>query len=250
MEVISSSKNAVVQEIAKIKKNHSALFLEGERLVQEAINNNCQPSRTFVQKDKLEYFSQKFPTLINDKTYILTPNVFEKICDTKTPQGIAVVVDFKFKTPFVPRNNFLVVENVQDPGNLGTILRCAKGTDFCDVFLVNCVNVFNTKVVRSSMGGIFGTNICQMSSTDEFLDFARENNLQLAVLAMDGKNIFEIKKKPQKIGLVLGNEGNGVTENMRIYAQDKWSVPMKHNLESLNVSVCAGICMFYLDNLM
>lgn len=250
MEVISSSKNAVVQEIVKIKKNYSALFLEGERLVQEAISYGCQPSMTFVQKDKLEYFSQKIPAIINDKTYILTPQVFEKICDTKTPQGIAVVVDFKFKTPFVPKNNFLVVENVQDPGNLGTILRCAKGTDFCDVFLVNCVNIFNTKVVRSSMGGIFGTNICQMASTDEFLDFARENNLQLNVLAMDGKNIFEIKKKPQNTGLVLGNEGNGVSDKLKNYAQNKWSVPMKHNLESLNVSVCAGICMFYLDNLM
>lgn len=250
MEVISSSKNAVVQEIVKIKKNYSALFLEGERLVQEAINNNCQPSMTFVQKDKLEYFSQKIPAVINDKTYILTPQVFEKICDTKTPQGVAIVVDFKFKTPYVPKNNFLVIENVQDPGNLGTILRCAKGTDFCDVFLVNCVNIFNTKVVRSSMGGIFGTNICQMSSTKEFLDFARKNKLQLAVLAMDGQNIFEIKKKPQNTGLVLGNEGNGVTDDIKNYAQNKWSVPMKHNLESLNVSVCAGICMFYLDNLM
>lgn len=250
MEVISSSKNAVVQEIVKIKKNYSALFLEGERLVQEAINNDCQPSMIFVQKDKVEYFSQKFPMLISDKTYILTPQIFEKICDTKTPQGIAVVVDFKFKAPFVPKNNFLVIENVQDPGNLGTILRCAKGTDFCDVFLVNCVNIFNTKVVRSSMGGIFGTNICQMSSTKEFLDFARKNKLQLNVLAMDGQNIFEIKKKPQNTGLVLGNEGNGVSDKLKNYAQNKWSVPMKHNLESLNVSVCAGICMFYLDNLM
>ncbi len=250
MEVISSSKNAIVQEILKIKKTNSALFLEGERLVQEAMKYNCQPTVTFVQKDKLDYFSQRFPIFINDKTYILTPQLFEKICDTKTPQGIAVVIDYKLQKAFVPKNNFLVIENVQDPGNLGTILRCAKGTDFCDVFLINCVSVFNTKVIRSSMGGIFGTNICQMSSTSEFLNFAKENDLQLAVLAMDGKNIFEIKKKPQKIGLVFGNEGNGVSEEMKNFAQNKWAVPMKHNLESLNVSICAGICMFYLDNLM
>ncbi len=249
MEVISSSKNKIVQQLSGIKKNYSALFLEGERLVQEAINFGCTPLMTFVQKDKLEYFSQKIPTLINDKTYILTSSVFEKICDTKTPQGIAVVVDFELKKPFVPQGNFLVVENVQDPGNLGTILRCAKGTDFRDVFLINCVSVFNTKVVRSSMGGLFGTNICQMTSTEEFLEFAKKQHLQLAILTMDGQNIFKITKKPTNIGLVLGNEGNGISNIMRNFAQNKWCVPMKHNLESLNVSVCAGICMFYLDNL-
>lgn len=249
MEVISSSKNAIIQEILRIKKINSTLFLEGERLVQEAIKYNCQPTMIFVQKDKLEYFSQKYPMLISDRTYILTSQLFEKICDTITPQGIAVVVDFKLKKTIIPKNNFLVVENIQDPGNLGTILRCAKGTDFRDIFLINCVSVFNTKVVRSSMGGIFGTNICQMHSTSEFLDFAMKNGLQLVVLAMDGKNIFEIKERPQKIGLVLGNEGNGVSDEMKNFAQNKWAVPMKHNLESLNVSVCAGICMFYLDNL-
>ena len=249
MEVISSAKNAIVQRVVNIKKCNSALFLEGERLVQEAVNFGCQPTMIFVQKDKLEYFSQKFPSIVNDKTYILTHQVFEKISDTKTPQGIAAVVEYALKSTLVPQGNFLVVENVQDPGNLGTILRCAKGTDFRDIFLVGCVNVFNTKVVRSSMGGIFGTNICQMPSTQQFLNFAKENGLQLAVLAMDGQNIFDIKHRPQNIGLVLGNEGNGVSEELKNFACERWCVPMKHNLESLNVAVCAGICMFYLDNL-
>ena len=99
------------------------------------------------------------------------------------------------------------------------------------------------------MGGMFGTNICQMTSTEEFLEFAKKQHLQLAILTMDGQNIFKITKKTTNIGLVLGNEGNGISNIMRNFAQNKWCVPMKHNLESLNVSVCAGICMFYLDNL-
>jgi len=98
------------------------------------------------------------------------------------------------KEPKNISNNFLVLENIQDAGNVGTIIHSASGTSFKDIFLINCASVFNQKVVRSTMGGIFKENLCPLVIAD-----------------MSGQNLFKFKKPTSNFGVVIGNEGKRVS---------------------------------------
>ena len=145
--------------------------------------------------------------------------------------------------------NFIVLDHIQDPGNLGTIIRSASGTSFKNIFLINCVDVFSQKVIRSSMGGIFKIKAKKFVSCNEFLSFALAQNLKYYVASMEGENLFGIKNKISNIGVAVGNEGNGVSSLIKDRAFKTISIPMQNGLESLNVGVSCSIIIYYLDNL-
>jgi len=250
LETITSVKNSIVLKTKEIKlKPDEKLFLESPKLIQEAYVSNKTFDYVLIQDNKYDKLINEYAFLGQVKTYLVGENVIASLCDTKSPQGIVAVINFEKQKIKRPENNFIVLDNIQDPGNLGTIIRSAKGTNFKDIYLINGVNFLNQKVIRSAMGNIFDINIYTFGSEQQFVDFAKENNLNLCVADMDGENIFNIKNKICNLGVVIGNEGNGVCKQIKDICKTKISIPMKNNLESLNAGVSCSIIIYYLDNI-
>lgn len=250
MEIITSIKNPIIVKTLKIKKDcKNKIFLEGVKLILDALDYGLNIDYLLICKDKEEFFKEKYPFLFEKTAYIISNNVLNSLCDTNTPQGIVAIFDFKKFDIDIPKNNFIVLDNIQDPGNLGTIIRSASGTSFKELFLINCVNPFNQKVIRSSMGGIFKEKIYFINSIKDFISFATNNKLKLLVATMEGSNIFEFSKPESPFGLVVGNEGKGVSPELKNITTNKISIPMKNGLESLNAGVSCSIIIYCLDNM-
>lgn len=250
MEIITSVKNPLVIQTKKIKDGTKGkLFIENPKLIKEAFQSNLSFDYVLISKQKYENILKEFSFLKKLNLQIVGDNVIEHLSDTKQPQGLIAVVNFEPRNLEKPKGNFIVLESLQDPGNLGTIIRSARGTSFKDIYLINTVNYCNQKVVRSAMGNLFDVNLYTFSSTEEFVKFANENKLNLMVADLDGENLFDIKKPLVNHGIIIGNEGNGVSKQLKDFVNKKISIPMKNGLESLNAGVSCSIIIYYLDNL-
>lgn len=250
MEVIKSRQNKLIVNTMRIRNdsNGSFLFLENIKLIQDALLSGAEILYAVILDKKLDYYLKKYPFLKNVKYYVANLSVIEYLSDTKTPQGLMAVVGLKEKT-FDTNANFLVLDNIQDPGNVGTIIRSASGTSFCNIILINSANPYSQKVVRSSMGGIFKTSIKIFKTAEQFLEYKDKYNLSYIVADMGGENLFGESRLKRPIGVAVGNEGKGVSNQIKEQALKSVCIPMKNNLESLNVGVSCSIIIYYLDNL-
>ena len=236
--------NATKQFLKELKKQKSKnkflLFLDTPILVSEAINSNFAPEYFLLEKGKNFDFLKGY----EDKIVFCENNDLQSFSDAKTNAGIIGVFNAK-KLKFKEiTTNYLVLDTLQDAGNIGTILRSALACDFMSVILVDCVHISNPKLIRSSAGSVFKLNILECTK-NEFFDLKLDN---LCYADMNGKSIKDFNPNGN-FGLVLGNEGNGVSEQMRNASKYSISLPMKNNLESLNVAVCGGIIMYYITHL-
>lgn len=240
--MINSKQNEIYKNLVKLKKDKNFLFLDSPKLIKEAINAGYDVE-CIILREKEKCLLSGFQTIE------FSTSLFENLQSTINSQGQIAVIKNTKKTIKAPTGNFLVLDEVQDPGNVGTLIRSAVGFDFKDIYLINSVNVLNEKLVRSSMGGVFNANVYEMSR-EEFVAFYNENlkGYDLVCADMNGKNIFE-KQNLKNVGLVVGNEGNGVSEQMRTLCKKTISIPMQNNLESLNVAVAGSIIMCLITNL-
>lgn len=248
-EVITSVKNELVVKTKKFRdKFEGFLFLDNPKTIEEASLLNLKIEYVLLDKTKKDYFIEKYKFLKFCKIVLVSNNVIEFLSTTKTPQGIIAIVKIEKSTDIKISGNCLVLDCLQDPGNLGTIIRSARGTSFKDIVLINCVSPYNQKVVRSTMGSIFFENYHFFSSPKDFVDFAKQNNISLVVADMSGENLYSFEKPKNKYSIVIGNEGNGVSKEF-LENSLKVSIPMKNGLESLNASVACSILMYYFDNI-
>ena len=139
----------------------------------------------------------------------------------------------------------LILDNIQDPGNMGTLLRTSAATNFKSVLLINCVDIYNDKVLRSTMGGIFRVNCIQIKA--EELQQLKENNYCIFKADMKGENIFNYSKPVKPFALVIGNEANGVSQQVSNFCTHTLSIPMQNGVESLNAGVSGSILMYELS---
>ena len=242
--MITSKENGVFKSLKKLKKDKEYLFLDNPKLIKEAISAGFEIEYVIICENSIvdNFLIKKAKQKIE-----LSNSLFNSFTTTCASQGIIGIVKNKKLNIKSPSGNFLILDNLQDPGNVGTLLRSAVGANFKDIYLIDCVNALNEKLVRSSMGAIFKLNIYE-SSKDNFIAFAN-NNLKekdIFVADMSGENVFNAKSKKQ-FGIILGNEGNGVSKEMYSIANKVVSIPMKNNLESLNVAVAGSILMFELS---
>lgn len=247
-DVISSSHNDIVKKIIDIKNNPSnELFLENIKLIDEALKSGRGIVFSLICNDYLEVVENECPDILDYDYYVVSRNIIDKVCDTKSPQGIASVIQFDMPSS-TTNGKFIVLDNLQDPGNLGTIIRSASGTEFTDICLINGVYPLNQKVVRSSMGGIFKVRFHLFSSPDDFVDYAKENNLTYYSCSMEGENVFNAKLDGN-YGIVIGNEGNGISDIIKNTSKGILSIPMLNGLESLNAGVSLSVIIYYLQNI-
>ncbi|MCF0148664.1 MAG: RNA methyltransferase [Clostridium sp.] len=252
MIYIESKDNNLFKNIKKLKerrfRDKEGLFiLEGFRLIEEAIKAKMEIENIIISKD----YEQKFQEfLLNNmdlskKTYFLANNLFMQVASTENPQGIIAVVKKKNNQKTLKGDFYLICDKVQDPGNLGTIIRTAHAAGVNGIILTKgTVDVYNDKTIRSTMGSIFYIPIFYDDENYSIIRELKEDGFSLVATSLaESKNFFEENLKGKTI-LAVGNEGNGISNELFELADKKVKIPMPGGAESLNVSIATSIILF------
>lgn len=234
--VIASTQNEKIKYLKKLMTDKSLVFFDNPKLVEEAF----QAGHNILYIIKRE--DTPYKTDYGGEVVEVTQNIFNIFTNTQHSQGLIGVVRFKELPLNKPQGNFLVLDGLQDPGNVGTLIRSALGANFLDIYFLDSVKANNDKVVRASMGAIFKTKIYQ-TTRQEFISAFKNWNLKLLACDMNGTNIFEYQTK-YPVGVVVGNEGNGLSDEIKSIATDIVKIPMQNGLESLNAGVSGSIVMY------
>ena len=254
MKVISSKDNEIIKKIKSLKEKkyrdiENCYIIEGIKLVKEAIAENAKIKQIVVCEDCINDGEIDTDTLYEiakfDVVYV-TEKVFKTITDVKTPQGIIAVIEKNNINSKIDYSQDIIIalDGVQDPGNLGTILRTVDSANLKQIILSKeSADSYNPKVVRSTMGAIFRVNIIEADSLKDMLQEAKKNNFKVMVTSLDTKNsIYDVDYSKKVI--VIGNEANGVSKEVQAIADEKVKIPMLGKTESLNASVSAGIMIY------
>jgi TrmH family RNA methyltransferase len=238
--------------VKKFREMEKKFIAEGLKVVNEGLNSNYKCDALFVTSEFIHSFPDILKT-IGNKTkiiYELSLIEFQKISNTKSPQGIAAVFNKTF-----PKENIntlddkiiVLIDNVSDPGNLGTILRTCNWFGLKTILISNqSVEFLNPKVVRSSMGSIFHLNIYDNVVEKDFL-LLKENGYKFYVSDIQGKNIFSFKPENKSV-LSFSNESSGPSKIIKNICDEFITISGKGNAESLNVSSAAAIILSVVTN--
>ena len=195
-----------------------------------------------------EEFTDRYRNIVeeyNDKVIIVTANVYKSIASAVSPQGVMAVIKMIKPKKLDMTKNLIVLDHLQDPGNLGTIIRSGVASGHDQILLINSVDPYNEKTIRSATGTIFKANFYTYSM-DEFLEIAKKSNLNIIVADMGGVDIFNANVVDEPYALVIGSEGQGVSDAILSLPHKTVAIPMVNGVESLNAGVSASIIMFNL----
>ncbi|ERI90799.1 RNA methyltransferase, TrmH family [Clostridiales bacterium oral taxon 876 str. F0540] len=251
MELIQSKDNAIVKEIKKLKEKKyrgekGQFIVEGFRFVEEALKSSFEVPLIMISDKAMEKWQefQRKNNFNKSKVYIVKENIFSSICNTETPQGILAVVNKKLADKEEDKGFYILVDRLQDPGNLGTIIRSAHAAGASGIILTKgTVDVYNDKTLRSTMGSIFNIAIIE---DDDFkvLDKLKSNGFKLIVSSLEDSKCFYETDLTGNFIIAVGNEGNGISEEVYSKADLKVKIPMPGNAESLNAAAAASIMIF------
>ncbi len=253
---ISSNQNPLIKEIKSLnrKKNRwkSRLFIiEGIKIIQEAINNNIKIKNIIISDSFLESRDGKlFNEEIKNQDNIIKVNtsLFKSISDTENPQGLLAICEFTIRDlselDYLFNPSILFLDGIQDPGNMGTIIRTADAFNIDGIILgEGSVDPYNSKVVRSTMGSIFRVPLYICNNSLNTLGLLKDKNYYILASSLDGNSIYNGGFN-RKFVCVIGNEANGVNPDILDLAHDLIKIPMPGNAESLNAGVAASIIMY------
>ena len=238
--MITSKQNSLIKEIRslqdkKFRDRLSLYVVEGSKIVQEAIDLSL-PLRVVVGTEK----GLNSVELNGVKSECVTDEVFSSISVEKSPQGVLCVLEKPLNLLVPPISNCVLLDGVADPANVGAIIRTAAASGYNTVYMTeNCADPFSPKATRCSMSGVFRVNIVRA----DINDILSVMSLPIYVADMGGENVFT-HKRTSDICLVIGNEGHGVSKELKDRADFTVSIPMDNGVESLNAAVSAGILMY------
>ena len=238
--IILSRQNPLVKELASLKekkgRRRTGTFLvEGHKMVREAVASGMDVVRLILRED---YAGETYGL----PAVLLGRDAFSAVCDEKTPQGIAAEVVIPERSVQPPQGRCLLLDGLQDPANVGAILRTAVAAGYEDVYLAGCADPFSPKSVRASMSGVFFARIMQ-GTQEEILSAIA--GMPVIAADMDGEDVFSYVA-PEKFCLAVGSEGSGLSALVRGRADVTVRIPMDARTESLNAAVSAGILMYAL----
>ena len=254
MQVITSKDNDLIKNIKKLKEKKyrdatGKYIIEGIKLIEEAIHEKAEIENVVICEDcmkdgsidkKLMYEIAKLNCI-----YVAS-KVFSVITDVSNPQGILAVIKRNDKNSKINYNEdaIIVLDGIQDPGNLGTILRTVDSANLKQIVLSKeTADVFNSKVVRSTMGAIFRVNVIECENLKETLKELQSKDYKVMTTSLKAKkSIYEVDYKKKII--VIGNEANGVSKEILNLADEKVIIPMLGKTESLNASVATGVILY------
>ena len=252
--MITSTKNDQVKAVIELKKkararNEQGLFVvEGVRMAAELPKDQVKSiyvSETFAKDPANAAFLAEYPgyELVSDQ-------VFAAMSDTQTPQGVlALVRQSSYGMDEILKSDrpahLMVLENLQDPGNLGTILRAGEGAGITGLIMSrDTVDIYNPKVIRSTMGSVFRVPFFYTDDLEQTVLDLKARGIRVFAAHLAGKNNYEQEDYTGNTAFLIGNEGNGLTEKLSSMADTWVKIPMAGKVESLNAAIAASILMF------
>ena len=246
MTIITSKSNSVVKNAKKLhqkKYRKSSYLIEGWHLFEEAVQAGAKIERIFTLSEYGEKLTD-YP-----QTVFVTEEILLDLADSQTPQGIvAIIQKEEEQLPDFTSGKYLFLEDVQDPGNVGTMIRTADAAGFSGVIVSSkSADIYSLKTLRSMQGSHFHVPIYRMA-VETFVEEAKKGNLPIlaTTLSQNSKDYRELAQL-EDFALVMGNEGQGISPFMTNQADQLVHITMKGQAESLNVAIAAGILMFYLS---
>ena len=243
--LITSLTNGKVKAWRKLhkrkgRKEQQMFLIEGSHLVEEAWKSDQEIVEIIAEEDvSIPVWGDNF--LVER----VSKQVFTHISQTTTPQGIAAIIKMRPVTT-ITGNQLVMLDAIQDPGNLGTIIRTADAAGIDAVILGRgTVDLYNDKVIRATQGSLFHIPVYEADLIEE-IPSLKERGYEIWATALEGATYYHEVKTPEKVGLILGNEGAGVQQELLRQAAKRVKIPIYGKAESLNVSVAAGILMYHL----
>lgn len=251
--MITSTSNVQIKEIvallkkSKERKEKKVFVIEGRKMFEEIC---LDPSRVvkayFAESYVKEQYADK--TIPEVPYEIVADSVFEAMAETVTPQGVLAIVkmpEYSLKDMIADAGTLVLLEHLRDPGNLGTIIRTAEAAGVSGVILSKeSVDIYNPKVIRSTMGAVYRVPFLYAEDFTALLQELRKQDVRLLAAHLKGKKNFDKADYSGKVGILIGNEANGLSEEASELANEKVLIPMAGNVESLNAAVAAALLMY------
>ena len=243
-EKISSRKNPLLQQVRKLISSRSArqkegLFVaDGTKLLQEAIRY-CPDLDTVILSEGVAV--DNIPDHV--RVVRIPGDVMSSVSPMETPQGALFLCRIPEKQDIVPVPGMLILDGIQDPGNVGTILRTADALDVPVVLLEGCADPYNWKTARSSMGAVFRIPVIQ-ARWEEVKDACKEAGIPIGVTALSDRAVDIRTASLRRMALVIGSEGQGDRREILESADQELIIPMNPHCESLNAAIAAAIVMW------
>lgn len=252
MVFIESKENSLYKETKKLKEKRgrnksSKYIIEGFRLIEEAFKASLPIEYIFINNEGNERLQEYLGKYINNETklYGLNDNLLKELCSTEKPQGIVAVVRMKELDTALEGNFYLLCDKLQDPGNLGTIIRTAHAAGVDGIILTKgTVDVYNDKTIRSTMGSLFHVPIINDDENNSILKELINKGFSLVSTSLEGDKDFFREDLRGKIIISVGNEGNGVSDEIYDLSDKKVKVPMPGGAESLNVAIATSVILY------
>ena len=254
MQTITSKDNELIKHIRKLKDKKyrdesNEYVVEGVKLVEEAVKENAKIKQIIVCEDTTRTYEIPTHIMLEIAKYeciSVSDKIFNIITQVTNPQGIMAIIEKNAQNAKIDytQDIIVVLDDVQDQGNLGTILRTVDSIGLNQIIVSKgTADAFNSKVVRSTMGAIFRIKIIEVENLAQAIKEMRKHHFKLMVTSLQTKNsIYDIDFYKKII--VIGNEANGVSKEIQDMADEKAKIPMLGRTESLNASVAAGVVMY------
>lgn len=248
--IITSTSNKIIKYLIQLQNKTSFRKKEGVFIVEGIKMFNEIPKERIISVYVSENFYNNNKEIMDESFVIIKDHIFKQITDTVTPQGIlAVVRQNKNKIEEVVKKDtnqlFVVLENLQDPGNMGTIIRTGEAAGVSAIIIgKNSVDIYNSKVIRSTMGSIFRVPVIIEEDIINTIDFLKKSGVVIYAAHLNGKNYFEEDNYNCSTAFLIGNEANGLSERVSEKADKLVKIPMFGEVESLNAAVSASILMY------
>jgi RNA methyltransferase, TrmH family len=254
---LSSPHNPLITTYIKLRENRryrqksGKIALEGPNLIREAMKAGLTAEAIFFTSHYSETDGKAWMSAIpaSAKCYTLSESLFKRIADTDTPQPVAAIFSFDYlpqqhslgQTPSIA----LILDRLQDPGNLGTIIRTAAAAGVDTVYYASgCADPYSPKALRSSAGAVFSIRVEYVDCLGVFVQDLKKSGVQLIASSPHSTISYRSVQYKPPLALLVGNEASGLSDEMLKAADLKVSIPLKGEVESLNASVAAAVLLF------
>ena len=254
---ITSSQNPVIKEVRSLKnrkdrEDKGLFFIEGAKIVEEALASGAALTYA-VMAESFEQGSCGHDTFrkidaAGVRCYIVPDSLFDALGDTRTPQGILAVAEIKspeLRDASFAEGLFVILDSIRDPGNMGTIIRTADAAGFTGVIATaGCVDVYNPKVLRSTMGSVFHIPVYFQNDIIEIIMLLKSKGVRIVASHLSGGCSIYQTDMTVSTALIIGSEAEGISKEAAAAADQLVKIPMPGRAESLNASIAAGIMMY------
>ena len=251
--MITSTSNVQIKEItallkkSKERKEKKAFVIEGRKMFEEICQDKSRVVKAYFSESyvKEQYAGKELPDIPYE---VVADSVFDAMAETVTPQGVLAIVkmpEYSLKEMIENAGTLILLENLRDPGNLGTIIRTAEAAGVSGVILSKeSVDIYNPKVIRSTMGAVYRVPFLYVDDFMALLQDLRQQDVRLLAAHLKGQKTFDKADYSGKVGILIGNEANGLSEEASELANEKVLIPMAGSVESLNAAIAAALLMY------